>query len=284
MDWFGNLIGFLIIYWVFKFIWNLFKSEPSSQPPPRRDPSPQPPPRRDPSPWGEPSPTRRVPKKIPSNVLKVRKASVRLGVAIAFADGVFHRKEGLTIQLWMKKQVNSAHQDYRHVLKSELNTEISNSLRDGQKGLINIESVCKSIARLRCKNEKRDLIKLCFEVMDADGKADPSELAQIDLIAKYIKFSRTELFLIKKSRDAQPRKRSAPDPIPRPKRSPSPKRSDNLEKELGFNKNWSKKDQNEFFHREFAKYNHLSTMGNPGQRKHADDFLNKLAILRKKYK
>ena len=40
--------------------------------------------------------------------MKVRKASVRLGVAIAFADGIFHRKEGLTIQLWMKEQVNSA--------------------------------------------------------------------------------------------------------------------------------------------------------------------------------
>lgn len=202
--------------------------------------------------------------------LEVQKASVRMAVLIALADGSLDKKEGNQIKKWIKGIIDSTSEKQKNNIKKILNNELEDSFKDAKKNNIDVKVVCNNIKNIGSRVDKYDLIELCLDVMAADGEADKEELKEIEKISKLIGIDYNEITKMKDQRLI--------------KLDPSSASAEGLEEKLGIDANWDKAKIKKHIIALYGKWNgRLNSLPEGVQRENAQKMLDLIAEARKKY-
>ena len=129
---------------------------------------------------------------------RARALSVKIGMAVAMADGSLDDSEGKTIKEWILKVISPYTEDKYEELKSLYNSamkEAHSLAKDTKLSLSDLTSELNEIAE---QSMKYETIQLCFDIMAADGVADAEELKVINKIADALELDINE---IEKMRD-----------------------------------------------------------------------------------
>ena len=202
--------------------------------------------------------------------LEVQKASVKLGVSIAMADGALDKSEGNEIKSWIKGIVESSPESQKKNVKDALNQALEDAFKDAKSNKIDISDVCNGIKNIGSKADKFDLIELCLDVMAADGEADKEELNQISKIADMVGVSYDEINKMKDKRFV--------------KLNPNAASNASAEETLGIDPSWSKEKINAHILDQYSKWNgRLNSLPEGKERDNAQKMLDLIAKARKKY-
>jgi len=205
-----------------------------------------------------------------SERLEIQKASIKLGVSIALADGSLDQQEGNQIKKWIKGIIDSTSDTQKDNVKEMLNNELKDSFKNAKKNNISIKNVCENIKDIGSKADKYALIELCLDVMAADGEADKEELKQIEKISKLIGIDYNEISKMKDQRLI--------------KLDPSTASAEGLEEKLGIDPSWNKAKINKHIISLYGKWNgRLNSLPEGVERENAQKMLDLIAEARKKY-
>ena len=202
--------------------------------------------------------------------LEIQKASIKLAVSIALADGSLDQQEGNQIKKWIKGIVDSTSDTQKDNVKNILNNELKDSFKSAKKTNISIKNVCDNIKDIGSKADKYNLIELCLDVMAADGEADKEELKQIEKISKLIGIDYNEISKMKDQRLI--------------KLDPSTASAEGLEEKLGIDPSWNKAKIKKHIISLYGKWNgRLNSLPEGVERENAQKMLDLIAEARKKY-
>ncbi len=202
--------------------------------------------------------------------IKIQKASVRLAVSIALADGTLDKNEGNQIKKWIKAILDSTSDSQKENVKEILNGELEDAFDAAKENKIDLKKVCLSIKNIGSRVDKIDLIELCLDVMAADGEADRTELRQIADISKLIGVDYNEVTKMKDQRLI--------------KLDPSTASAEGLEEKLGIDPDWDKAKIKKYIVDLYGKWNgRLNSLPEGIQRDNAQKMLDLIGEARKKY-
>lgn len=205
-----------------------------------------------------------------SERLEVQKASVKLGVSIAMADGTLAKSEGNEIKSWIKGVVDSSPESQQQNIKDTLNQALEDAFKDAKSKKIDIDHVCDAIKDTGSRADKFDLVELCLDVMVADGEADKQELKQISKIAEMIGVDYEEINKMKDQRLVKLNPNAASNASP--------------EETLGIDPKWDKQKINAHILSLYSKWNgRLNSLPEGTERENAQKMLDLIAEARKKY-
>lgn len=113
---------------------------------------------------------------------KVWALTIELAMHMAAADGSLDKAEGKAVQSWVKKVIEMAPEGKKQETKRKLNSNVERCYAKASDGDTSLDSICSSLNEVASEPQKYDALKLCIEVMSADGKADKDELKELDRI------------------------------------------------------------------------------------------------------
>ena len=198
-----------------------------------------------------------------------RALSIKIGMAVAMSDGSFHSTEGEMLKAWIKKAISPYSDAKRDHLKDIYNTAMKESYEEAQKGELSLSELTAKLNDIAEKSSRYETIELCFDIMAADGIADPRELKTIRKIADALELDFDE---IEKLRD---QKLIGLD---------TSTDQASVEDLLGIEKDWTEDRIKKHLRSEFQKWNdRLNTLPEGDNRNNAQRMLNLIADARKKY-
>lgn len=103
--------------------------------------------------------------------------SLRLGIAMAHADGEFDRSEAAAIKSWLKERVERLDDAEQASAKANLNAAMSTAVADAGTRRLNVDSAASSLRASPVRNAPYDALELCTIIMAADGVIDPAEMS-----------------------------------------------------------------------------------------------------------
>jgi uncharacterized tellurite resistance protein B-like protein len=185
------------------------------------------------------------------------------------SDGSFHSTEGEMLKAWIKKAISPYSDAKRDHLKDIYNTAMKESYEEAQKGELSLSELTAKLNDIAEKSSRYETIELCFDIMAADGIADPRELKTIRKIADALELDFDE---IEKLRD---QKLIGLD---------TSTDQASVEDLLGIEKDWTEDRIKKHLRSEFQKWNdRLNTLPEGDNRNNAQRMLNLIADARKKY-
>jgi len=113
---------------------------------------------------------------------KVWALTIELAMHMAAADGSMDKTEGKAVQNWVKKVIEMAPEGKKQETKGKLNSIVKRCYEKASAGDTSLDPICSSLKEVASEPQKYDALKLCVEVMSADGKADKEELKELDRI------------------------------------------------------------------------------------------------------
>lgn len=199
------------------------------------------------------------------------KLSVRLGIAVAYADGSIATAEGKVIRDWALKQLEQIPEDDREAAKNTVNEAIRYAGQRAKAGQLNHESVAAELRGSPLQGIKLQALELCVKVMSADGVASSQEMALIRRLGDILGVSHDDL-------------RKLIDKNPPSARSKGATGELSDEEMVGMPQGLSKEDCLREIRKLFATYNgRLTNEKDPDKRAHYQRMLEALARLRLKY-
>jgi tellurite resistance protein len=201
---------------------------------------------------------------------KVWTLTVRLGVAIAFADRNFDTSEGNVIKRWVEKTIEHYSDNRKIELKELLNKAMKKAFEDAKADKLCLSELASEINDIGEKVHKYEAMELCFEIMAADGIADTEEMLIINSVAKALDLDVAE---IEKMRDNQI-----------VNLNPTMSGQVSIETLLGISDDWDKEQVNKHLRVEFQKWNsRLNTLSSDDERANAQKMLDAIAEAKSKY-
>ena len=201
---------------------------------------------------------------------KARTFAIKLGVAVAMADGNLDEKEGNVLKHWIKKTIEPYEGERRETLKELYNTALRDSYQQAQSGTLSLSELASELEKIGESAEKYEAIELCFEVMAADGVADPQELKTIHAIADALEL---DYYEIERLRDQKLVGLAG-----------AVGKNTSLEDILGIDSSWSNDQIKKHLRVEFKKWNgRLNGLDAGPDRESAQSMLDSIAEARKKY-
>lgn len=199
------------------------------------------------------------------------KLSVRLGIAVAYADGSIATAEGKVIRDWAIKQLEQIPEEDREAAKNTVNDAIRYAGQRAKAGQLNHESVAAELRGNPLQGIKLQALELCVKVMSADGVASSQEMALIRRLGDILGVSHDDL-----------RKLIDKNPPPARTKGASGELSD--EEMVGLPAGLPKDECLREIRKLFATYNgRLTNEKDPDKRAHYQRMLEALARLRLKY-
>jgi uncharacterized tellurite resistance protein B-like protein len=199
------------------------------------------------------------------------KLSVRLGIAVAYADYNLDSAEAKVIKEWALKQLEQLPEDERTSAKNSINGVIRYAGEKARVGQLKYEEVAAELKNNPLPGIQMQALELCVQVMSADGRATSNEMALIRQIGNLIGVSHDD---VRKLIDKNPPQAQSQDA------------SGDLSDEdlVGLTKALSKREAQVEIRKLFATYNaRQTTETNPAKRAHNQRMLEALARLRQKY-
>lgn len=201
---------------------------------------------------------------------KVSALTVRLAVAVAFSDGEIDDDEANTIMEWIQKISDPLEEPRRIALKKACNDAFRASYNESLNGVLSLSSVTKEINLLADDSMKYQVIELCFDVMAADGVAQPEEFKAIKRISSALELDFDELQKIKDQRLVSVKAATSS--------------GESLDAVLGIDPSWSEEITKKHLRAEFAKWNgRLSVLTDNEERANTQQMLDLIAEARKRY-
>lgn len=199
------------------------------------------------------------------------KATINLGVAIAFIDGEFNKTEAEAIKGWLKKQVENLDDDKQANAKKKLNEEMIAAVNLAPRGKIDLLSAANALRNSPIKNSAYYGLELCTVIMAADGAINKSEIELLNRIKELLGIDDKELrgLIDKHAYNAVTT-------------SDNGKLTD--EQLIGLNTTIPIDEIRKEIRNSFNRYNgHLNIEKNPNKRKRYQDCIDACARLKKKY-
>jgi len=123
--------------------------------------------------------------------------AVWVGMAVAAADGNIGEDELAVLKTWLKSQLDrSIDQDVPR-LRERIHSSMRSAFAAAQRGEITEEQVASRLKALESEDLQVKAITLGYEVLAADGEADPGELAILESLARKAGVDRAVLARIK---------------------------------------------------------------------------------------
>ncbi len=195
--------------------------------------------------------------------------SVKLAVAIAFSDGNADREEVAVISHWIERSVGHFGEARTKIVKELCNDALRKAFSDAKASRLSISEVARELNEKSSDPQKYQAIELCFDVMAADGAADPAELDLIRRVSESLDLDIDELQKIKDQRMV------GLDQVAS---------KDNLETVLGIDPSWAEDKTRKHLRAQFSKWNaRLTQLTDQKERANAQEMLDLIAEARKKY-
>ncbi len=102
--------------------------------------------------------------------------SLRLGIAMAHADGDFAHSEATAIKAWLKERVDRLDDDEQAGAKAKLNAAMSAAVNEAAARTLDVTTAARSLKASPIRNATYDALELCTIIMSADGIIDPAEM------------------------------------------------------------------------------------------------------------
>jgi len=102
--------------------------------------------------------------------------SLRLGIAMAHADGEFARSEAAAIKNWLKERVELLDDSEQASAKAKLNAAMTAAVTEAGARTLNVTSATATLRASPVRNAPYDALELCTIIMAADGVIDPAEM------------------------------------------------------------------------------------------------------------
>jgi len=200
---------------------------------------------------------------------EARALSVRIGMAVAMADGELDDAEGDALKNWIQRMIAPFSDEKRKELKKIYNDSLRESYELAESGELILSDICTKINEIGEEAQKYEALELAHEVMAADGVAHEEEMRVIHKVAEALNIDSDELARI---RDQQIVELDT-------------KTSDlDVEGLLGINSSLSNEEIKVHLRKEFKKWNNrLNTLSEGDERDNAQKMLDLIAKARKKY-
>ncbi len=196
--------------------------------------------------------------------------SLKIGVAVAMADGTLDDKEGEVLKAWILKAISPYSDEKQAYLKELYNNSMREAFAAAESGVLTLSPLVERLAEIGDKKSKYDALELGMDIMVADGVADPEEMNIIRLLAESLDLDMDE---IEKMREHVTLDLSA-----------HVSGEEGLESLIGLEATWSDEQKRKHLRTEFQKWsNRLNSLDEDNERDNAQAMLDNIAMLRKKY-
>ena len=196
--------------------------------------------------------------------------SVKVAIAVAMADGSFDDREGVVIAEWIRRAIEPFESEKREELKSIYNDAMREAYADAKDGSLSLSVVTERLNEIGEAKVKYDAVELCFEVMAADGEADPEEMRTIRKIGEALDLDLAELEAMRDQKIVGLESHISSD--------------GDIEELLGIEADWSDDKVNAHLRSEFQKWNNrLNALPEGSERENAQTMLEMISRARKKY-
>ena len=201
---------------------------------------------------------------------QARSLSIQIGMAVAMADGSLDDTEGNVLKDWIVRAISSFADEKRERLKEIYNNAMKEAFEKAIKGFLTLSDLTSALNKIAERSVRYETIELCFDVMAADGVADPEELKIIRKISEALELDLDE---IEKMRDQKIIGLSA-----------NVSSQASLEDLLGIDTDWEADKIKKHLRMEFQKWNNrINTLEEGEERANAQRMLDLIAKARKKY-
>jgi len=196
--------------------------------------------------------------------------TVKIGMAVAMADGVLDDSEGETLKGFIQKAIAPYDKEKSDRLKTLYNDAMKDAHAAAKSGDLSLSSLTSALNEIADKSTKYETVELCFEVMAADGVADAEELRVIRTVADALDLDLDE---IEKMRDQK---------IVGLETNIGSQAS--IEDMLGIEADWDAGKIKKHLLSEFQKWNNrLNALSEGDERDNAQQMLDLIAEARKKH-
>lgn len=196
--------------------------------------------------------------------------SLKIGMAVAMADGVLDDEEGEVLKAWILKSVSPYSDEKQAYLKKLYNSSMREAFAAAQAGTLALTPLVERLAEIGDKKSKYDAVELGMDIMVADGVADPEEMIVIRRVAEALDLDMGEI--------EKMREHVTLDLVAHVSGEAG------LESLVGLEKSWSDEQKRKHLRTEFQKWsNRLNSLQEGGDRDSAQAMLENIAMLRKKY-
>ena len=122
-----------------------------------------------------------------------RAISIKIGMAVAMADGSLDDREGELFREWIVKSISPFNDARRAKLKSVYNDAMRESYNMAVQGELSLTPLTERLNEIGERSYKYETVELCFDIMAADGVADVEELKVIRQIAEALELDFDEI-------------------------------------------------------------------------------------------
>ena len=195
--------------------------------------------------------------------------SIKIGMAVAMADGTLDDNEGFVLKNWIKSVLSNYSGEKEQELKKIYNDAMRESYSLAKSGNLLLNDVCEKLNELGDTSLKYQAVELAHKVMAADGLVDKREMQVINEVAELLDIDSGEL---EKIRDKQIIKLNT-----------DPEDIDTLSL-LGISSALSDDEILEQLKKEFIKWNgRLNSLSDGEEKDNAQQMLNLIGQAREKY-
>ena len=201
---------------------------------------------------------------------EARALALKLGMAVAMADGSLSDSEGVVLKEWIARMIKPFSGEKLEALKQLYNKAMKDAFLGLRSGNLSLSSITMRLNEISELTTKYEVIELCFDVLAADGVADTEEIKMIRKVAEALELDIDE---IEKMRDHAIIGLDA-----------SASTHASIEDFLGIESDWDTEQIKRHLRAEFQKWNNrLNTLSEGDERTNAQRMLDLVAEARKKY-
>lgn len=196
--------------------------------------------------------------------------SLKIGIAVAMADGKLDDLEGEVLKNWVIREISSLSESKSARLKQFFNDTLQEGFKQAQSNELSLSPIVERLAKIGDRKSKYDAIELALDVMAADGVADSEEMILIRNVAKSLDLDMDELERMRERVTLNLSIDLASD--------------GGLESLVGIEGSWTDDQKKKHLRLEFQKWsNRLNSLPDGEERDAAQKMLDSIASLRKKY-
>lgn len=196
--------------------------------------------------------------------------TIKIGIAVAMADGSLENREGAILKQWIGRRVHHLPEQRQQTLKKVYNDAMRGAYVSAKQGELRLADLTDRMNTIADTALKYEAVELCFEVMTSDGVVMADEMKIIRTVASALKLDVDE---IEKIRDQKLIGLDA-----------SIVGHAGIEDILGIQPDWDKEHITKHLRIEFQKWNNRINHLSEGQeRATAQHMLDVIAEARQKY-
>jgi len=195
---------------------------------------------------------------------------IKIGMAVAMADGSLATEEGLVLKDWILKALAPFTGERRERLKKTYNEAMRSSFKAAKAAQLNFGELTRQLNEVADRAIKYETIELCYDVMKADGIFGSEEASLVRSVSRGLDLDHDEVAKIRDQKLVSTRVNIGGD--------------DSVEELIGIDLSDEPSTIRRQLVKEFSKWNaRLNTLPAGEERDNAQRMLDLVADARKKY-